>query len=299
MIATSDFDISRDHQSHHKHSRTLGDSLSLIGQARTSKSGPPFDFKSSLLDPNSSMTESMMKKARRLAPLGRTDTTQTDYFKLKALGIDPDTPAVPLIRKRRMIDDPESGSKRASKLSTSHYQTSLTESRENADVRTMRDSVSSNPETRPQEVVGKDDDELFAQMRQVRAAMSESISWYREEREKSAKSRSTSKSQERRAETEKQRKLREFADTPSRTAMRLRDTGANGLLPKNWEKSLRHMADAADGFGQSKSKLGLRGFAAITNGYGVQHNGVSSVSGSSSNGVCGRMGASAEDAIEL
>lgn len=115
-----------------------------------------------------------------------------------------------------------------------------------------------------------DDDELFTQMRQVRAAMAESITWFRSEREKSEKSPSSSsaaRDQPQRPETDKERKLREFRYTPSRTEIRLRVTGAHGLLPKDWglrngaaeEGARRSITD--DGLG----KKAARGFTAFGN----------------------------------
>lgn len=129
-----------------------------------------------------------------------------------------------------------------------------------------------------------DDEELFAQMRQVREAMSESISWFRAEREKSELSRSSSRSKDVAPpnETEKQRRLREFKVTPSRTEVRLRETGGGGLLPQGWGAVDQGKAREEDG------EERLQGFAGSwarddeNGGYGGEGT-----------------GASVEDAIEL
>ena len=296
LVRTPDVNIDRYHQPHHKRSRTLGDSSILTNLARISKSGRSFDPKSSNLSHSLPMSESMVKRARRLAPSGPTDTTRTDYFRLKALGVDPDTPTVPLVRKRRMVDLPGRESKRSSRLPTPESRPCRTEPiQQSGSSAAAKDSVSSNPAPRKKEVDKDDGEELFAQMRQVRDAMSESITWFREEREKSARSRSISKSQERSAETEKQKKLREFVSTPSRTELRLRATGANGLFPRDRGKSPGHKADAKGSFEQRPSNVQLRGFAAIGNEYGSHLNGISSSPESGGGGT----GASANDAIEL
>lgn len=86
------------------------------------------------------------------------------------------------------------------------------------------------------------DEALFAQVRAIRQAMKEDIAWYRAKCKKSRLSAGTSSdsSQKKkgeispRRETEKQRRLREFKSTPSRTEQRLKATKANGLLPENW-----------------------------------------------------------------
>lgn len=85
------------------------------------------------------------------------------------------------------------------------------------------------------------DEALFAQARAVREAMAEHIVWYRAEREKSRISAATGSSSTKRKkkhtsrkETEKERRLREFKSTPSRTEQRLKATKANGFLPDNF-----------------------------------------------------------------
>ena len=86
------------------------------------------------------------------------------------------------------------------------------------------------------------DEALFAQARAIRQAMKEDLAWYRAKCKKSRFSASTSSdsSQKKkgeispRTETEKERRLREFKSTPSRTEQRLKATKANGLLPENW-----------------------------------------------------------------
>lgn len=103
---------------------------------------------------------------------------------------------------------------------------------------------------------GYDSDEaLFAQVRAIREAMAQDIIWYRAEREKSRLSVATSSSSgkskkqriSRRKETEKERRLREFKSTPSRTEQRLKATKANGLLPENWS-----------GFGEMRAVMANR-----------------------------------------
>lgn len=86
------------------------------------------------------------------------------------------------------------------------------------------------------------DEALLAQVRAVRHAMEQDIAWFRAEREKSRFSATTSSSSRKskkqhispRNETEKERRLREFKSTPSRTEQRLKATKANGLLPTDW-----------------------------------------------------------------
>lgn len=219
---------------HHRRSHTLGSASHVSKSSGGASSQSTLNPRPSNFGPESLFSESILKKARRLVP-GPTDTTRTDYFLLKARGIDPDTPIIPATRKRRLSDQDEMVSKRASVVSSSADSwlggRSVPHSQSVPNFTPKRPAPSLNVSSAK---VNNEDDELFTQMRRVKEAMSESISWFREEREKSELSRSSSVSMERPTETEKERRLREFKFTPSRTELRLRETGGHGLLPKNW-----------------------------------------------------------------
>ena len=165
---------------------------------------------------------------------GRTDTTRTDYFRLKAMGLDPNTPMVPWTRrKRRREEDAVEGETPSKKSpcqdSTEAESGELTVTQRGGlhDMQTAQ-GVHSTPGT------GNDLDEaLFARLRKVREAMSDSISWFQSERAQSERT-SSSSVEARLTETPAQKRLREIRTTPSRTEQRLRNTGAHGLLPKAW-----------------------------------------------------------------
>lgn len=109
----------RSTKSHHKRSQTLDGSSRMTQSGRVSKSGSFFSLRSSLLNNSSLLSDSVMKQARRLVPAGPTDTTRTDYFRLKALGVDPDTPIVPATRKRCLSDHHRDGESK-NRLSSHH-----------------------------------------------------------------------------------------------------------------------------------------------------------------------------------
>ena len=154
-------------------------------------------------------------------------------------------------------------------------------------------------------------------MAEVRNAMAESINWFREEREKSEKSPSSSgATRDQRQETEKERKLREFQYTPSRTEIRLKATGAHGLLPRNWgqrngdvavsgsageemaaQAPPRQQGFAAFGNHGLSTQMGpAQGFAAYGNGFEeAMFGGAQSQREGSGSGT----GAHQDDAIEL
>ena len=237
-------------KAHHKRSRTVGNvdelsqsqsqsqsqSLSSKGSDRHRPSASTSSFNGNA----SLVSESMIKEARRFVP-GPTDTTRTDYFLLKARGIDPDTPIVPRVARKRRISDyalPEAKNKpvRLSPPSRAPKSTTQVAGKYNsASVPRSAHTSHVNGElpsslAKGKDQLGDEDDELFMQMRAVKEAMSESINWFREEREKSTRSEEGG---EGRPETPAEKRLREFQrDTPSRTSIRLKETGARGLWPR-------------------------------------------------------------------
>ncbi|MCJ1393022.1 hypothetical protein MMC18_005894 [Xylographa bjoerkii] len=273
---------------HHKRSSTI-DSTSQISSSGVSPRAQ-FNPMSSFAGGMSLLSDSVLKKARRLVPAGPTDTTRTDYFRLKAMGIDPNTPVVPATRKRRISDEVEMNPKRASLLKPVTLSTSTTKP---ILVSSSKPSEPSSTRKSATTIADDSDEELFAQVRQVKAAMSESMSWYREERQKSELSRSSSVSHERPAETAAERRLRELKHTPSRTEIRLRETGARGLLPKDWGARKRTngtvevMDISEDGETPTRPRMG---FAAVD---------LKGMEQQERNEVGMGAGASADDAIEL
>ena len=211
-------------QGNHKRSSTVGDACSLHRSWKSASSNPL----SRPVASNSILSESTMAKARHLLAGTPTDTTRTDYFRLKAMGIDPDTPSVPATGSKRTRNEFEVEAKKAPKLSPADRFNSSSLAK--LDFPQMPGQIPP-PESAARQAVDDPDEELLAQMRRVREAMSQSIHWFQEERAKSEVSRSSSES---RPETAKQKRLREWAPTPSRTEQRLAVTGGHGLIPKDF-----------------------------------------------------------------
>ena len=293
---------------HHKRSQTLDGPSSVMQHRKVPATKSTFSSRLSFWSNPSLINETVQKQARRLVPPGRTDTTHTDYFRLRAMGVNPDTPIIPTSRKRRISEGyDESSWRKSSRISP-------TDSSRPSSSQSMRPTEAKvSAITRESDVAStanNDDEELLAQVREIRTAMAESINWFREEREKSEKSPSSSATHDQRPETEKERKLREFQFTPSRTELRLRATGGHGLLPKNWgQRSGPLSREASIGSDQPTQASVSQDFGALrkqdsrtqtplTQGYGVYGNGHESaqkereVSGSGT-------GAHEDDAIEL
>ena len=295
---------------HHKRSRTIGDSIMSAPPHPTTRTPYKSRMDASKVKDGSLLSDILIRQARRLAPDMRSDTTRTDYFQLKALGIDPDTPVVPLTKKRTRDEMEIDGAESSMGTAVANPRPS----------RSPRPSVSqpatqAHPGSAKASAPADDDEELFAQIRSVREALAESEQWCRSERqslEKSMTPQPEARSTPDAAETPAQRRLREIRErgrTPSRTEVRLRAMGDRALLPKGfWDGEGMGMSLAAKGAEGKGKEVATppRGFAALDRR--GQSNGV--VTRPFPHAVTQRQrvvdqtaqkqaGSSAEDAIEL
>ena len=305
----------------HQRSHTIGNSMMSAPPHRASRTPYRSRIDVSELADGSLLSETIMKNARRLAPNAKSDTTRTDYFRLKALGIDPDTPVVPLTKKRaREEKQPDEAEKslRTSRLASLSTPTSkATASQRRASDAPLAASRTPAEASKP---AGDDDEALFSQIRSVREALAESQQWFQSERESIERSMTpqplapqpTSFSPPN-SDTPAQRRLREIRERghqPSRSEVRLRAMGDKALLPKGfWDgegmgmslmnKGKQKEVATSSPPGQPREQRGPRmmGFAAmgaegLVNGFGTHLRG-----GGASEEE--KKGASVEDAIEL
>ena len=302
----------------HQRSRTIGDSIMSAPPRPMTRAPYRSRMDVSKVKDGSLLSDILMKQARRLAPNARSDTTRTDYFQLKALGIDPDTRVVPSTKKRTRdameIDGAESSMGTALLSSRPSHSKRLSVSQPATQTQPTSANVSGSTD---------DDEELFAQIRSIREALAESEQWCRSERQSLEKSMTPQpENTPPNKETPAQRRLREIRErgpTPSRTELRLRAMGDKALLPKGfWDGE--GMGTSLVGKGKEKGKgaatplppsrqkeqvgVAPRGFAALERR--GQMNGFTSGSSPPANNqrrqaaeAQKQAGSSAEDAIEL
>lgn len=280
-------------KNHHKRSRTIGDSIMSAPPHPMTRTPYKSRMDVSEVRNGSLLSDILMRQARRLAPNARSDTTRTDYFQLKALGIDPDTPVVPLTKKRTRdkmeINGAEGSMGTAFSSPRPSHGTRLSVS---------QPATQTHPNSAKASASADDDEELFAQIRSVREALAESEQWCRSERQSLEKSMTPQpEDSARQSETPAQRRLREMKErgrTPSRTEVRLRAMGDKALLPKGfWDGEGMGMSLVGKGKGKGKAKevttplllssgrqqqepVGAppRGFAALATTRGGQMNGL-------------------------
>jgi hypothetical protein len=247
----------RPQKAYHKRSHTMTESLSANNPGKVGK------FENSLsasrgrmLTSQVHVNESLIKKAQRLVS-GRMDATQTDYFRLKAMGLDPDTPVVPRVLKRTRVpddDDSDNGTlerkyKRVTPPASSSVPTVSLHSPAASLPRTIPTAIPSNVPTSKGVVVSsiKDDDleDLLRRAREAREAMAADTEWMRETRATMSRSRSNSHD----LHSSSQHGL--GASMPSRTTLRLERTGGHGF----YERAKQRRAEGAvNGTEKEKSK---------------------------------------------
>lgn len=159
------------HQGHRRTESAPGRSIRLAG-LRSVRQNPPNG--SSRLRYSFLPGDSFDDAASTAASSVRADTTRSTYFKLKAVGLTP-----PPVAKRRRRDSGGSLMSRPGKrLTTSVSPVQASISSEQTKEKPQQ------PHTLKAIATNEEDEELFAQIRQVRDAMSDSMTFFQEERKK-------------------------------------------------------------------------------------------------------------------
>lgn len=190
-------------------------------------------------------------------PPVKADTTQTDYFLLKSYGIDPDTTIIPKTGRKRYLEmledkyDKKNGFAKRRKPSPleSEPRSQRTPSSRVSPKPARKASLSSpigTPEppawaafTTPEGL--SEHDALMAEARYISKVMAESTTWYQEATQFVSNTPQHKRScTSQTPETAKEKALREFRRTPSRTEKRLMEsTGVSkfSLFPKATSKA--------------------------------------------------------------
>ena len=234
--------------------------------------------------------DTLMRQARRLAPEMKSDTTQTDYFALKARGIDPNTPIVPRTKKR-----PRSANGIQNHIESRNEASAGAVNLSNGCAVAKRDTAD-------------DDEALFASINSLRNTLAESTTWFQNERQSLERSvtpqHNVTPSKD---ETPAERRLRELKErgrTPTRSEIRHRSTAhfqsGFGGHPKHHEEHFdQQNEDNLEEVPQPSATPSKMGFAALTRS--IKMNGFKHESPGSrgSNVSMPQTGQSADDAIEL
>ncbi|OQV10340.1 hypothetical protein CLAIMM_14357 [Cladophialophora immunda] len=250
----------------HKRSKTM--SVSSDPSASTTSQRPPVPaFRTSTTRPHQHV--SIFSRTSTLSPSAlaqKLDTTRTDYFRLKAMGVDPETPIIPdtqqtlAIRRQREAEERQASLKRAnrrlrSSLSSAQSSPAPTQPPAVTDTRTS----DAKPLPHQMAPLPPVEDDFLMQIRQAREAMVEEIEWFKQQ------SVSLEKEIEQEEEFQRSQSSRDHgspssasgmlrvngyeylpgANKPgsslSRTERRIRETGAHGLATKPLRTSSQYV----------------------------------------------------------
>ena len=293
----------------HKRSQTLGNSAVAFPhhgfRHRLHRLSPQAPKQSS----STLLSNTMLKQARNGTPNVKSDTTHTDYFRLKALGINPNTPRVPLTKKQKSTSGTTHSAERVTKSAQMNPQ--VPNGHTNGQNKEILDVHKSENQSR-----NDDDEAFFASIRTIRDTLADSTCWFQAERQslersmtpQTQRSEVDAPSSSKHTETAAERRLREIRErghTPSRSEIRLRALGDKAALPKGfWDgegtgtssygqgKVQQRPASAME---QNDKSMGL-GFAALSN---RTNKGNGDINGHWTPGLPTQTGASVDEAIEL
>lgn len=221
-------------------------------QHKRSKTSTPLRPAKSVL-----LSYSELRDMAASGPPVKADTTQTDYFLLKSYGIDPDTNIIPKTGRKRYLEMLEDkydkkncvAKRRKPSPPESEPRSQRTPSSRVSPKPARKASLGSpigTPEpprwaafTTPEGL--SEHDALMAEARYISKVMAESTTWYQEATQFVSNTPQPKRScTSQTPETAKQKALREFRRTPSRTEQRLMEsTGVSkfSLFPKATSKA--------------------------------------------------------------
>ena len=246
----------------HKRSKTMstsGLSTSTPGRAPSTPSSRASTSKPqhvSIFSRSSNLGRSTSDSdLRKSAFTQKLDTTRTDYFRLKAMGIDPDTPIIPDTKKSLALRQQREAEERQASINRANRRTRTSTSSHSSPTSMPPPPLPQPRTTEPpptpsaSPTPARIDDDFLKQIREAREAMVEQTEWFKEQ--------SGTLEQEIEQEEEFRRSQSSREATPvsssglakangyeylpadskpgfslSRTERRIRQTGAHGLATK-------------------------------------------------------------------
>ncbi len=180
---------------HHKRSRTVGSPMPPPpkppqSSPRTASNG--FRFSNTSLGASVSRSSRIRDPLRRPSHQSPQDTTKTDFFRLLAHGIDPETSWIPLTasqvtakkkKERQELDARIDAAYNRRKVGTSIKETKSPSAASESPVAVL---PSPSPAPSTSGSTRSETDELIEQMREARKQMAEDEQWFREERQRMA-----------------------------------------------------------------------------------------------------------------
>lgn len=181
----------------HKRSRTIGGMQPPPTPNRVPQTGTTQDFRHSIFSPRSSLNRSTSGSNLRQSVLrAKQDDTKTDYFRLLANGIDPDTPLVPLTARQVEAKERKDREEREAAVARAHNRRRVnsTAPRGSQSVTSATTSPAASPQPAPtvpsptpsasRSVYDPQTDDLLQQLREARLALENDTTWFKEQASK-------------------------------------------------------------------------------------------------------------------
>lgn len=188
------------HVHNHKRSRTIGTMLPPPPPLSAKKaSSSTSQFGASLFRPQESLRRSMSaSKGQQHTQKARLDNTKTDYFRLLASGIDPDTPLVP--RTARQVEAKKQKEKEEREAAIARAYNRRRVATPNSALTNNLPSTTSSPlatspmidqpsptPSQTSSIYDPEKDELLQQLKQARQALADDTTWFKEQTTKMEK----------------------------------------------------------------------------------------------------------------
>ncbi|OAP61197.1 hypothetical protein AYL99_03398 [Fonsecaea erecta] len=298
----------------HKRSKTM--SVSSDPSGSTMSQRPPIpSFRASISRPPQYVSIfSRTSTLGQSASAQKLDTTRTDYFRLKAMGVDPETPIIPdtqrtlAVRRQKEAEERQASLRRANR----RLRTSLS-SDQSSPAPTLPPVVAASrtPDAKPipQQISTAPpvEDDFLKQIREAREAMVEQIEWFKQqsvsiekEIEQDEEYRRSQSSRDHGSPSSATGLVRvngyEYlpgANKPgsslSRTERRIRETGAHGLATKPLRTSSQYVPVAMS---KKSAQIYSRGSNVSSPGKKRAHDDVDLVSEKAANRYLGTLPAS-------
>ncbi|EXJ62622.1 hypothetical protein A1O7_03060 [Cladophialophora yegresii CBS 114405] len=241
-----------------RHSSPAGSGAPFGASFRSSTSRPPQHV--SIFSRASTLGRSTSNSdLRKSASSQKLDVTRTDYFRLKAMGLDPDTPIVPdtketlAFRRRREAEERQASINRANR----RLRTSISDQSPPAAMpppplpRAQTPETQQTPRRTPTPAPTPIEDDFLKQIREARGAMAEQTEWFKQQavtleqeiaqEDEFRKSQSSLNGASSPVSSSGLAKAMGYEYLPantkpgfplSRTELRIRQTGAHGLATK-------------------------------------------------------------------
>ncbi|RMZ91413.1 hypothetical protein DV736_g1339, partial [Chaetothyriales sp. CBS 134916] len=251
---------------HHKRARSSG--APMPPPPRPSQPTPCADFRASIFSAgNSSITKLSRSRSLRESQRSRSDIrshqqdhTHTDFFRLLAHNVDPETPLIPLTQAQIDAKAKKEKEKRDARLSAMYNRRKVghtTTPLQLSPPPTQASSAPHTPSTRDSTLFDPDSDDLIRQIRETKEMLAEGSGWFKEQTSAFYK-----EEQEEQEEREEQHASFQTTNSTNQTSPHVSINGVDYAPVPGPSMSRAERLIRSYGLDKPKPKYGIDSFAA-------------------------------------